>query len=105
MRDIVPLGLELSNAFQKLGDGSRDVGKLDDISLRSFGQLTKCSQLVSNSLLRCEAFREMGNETSSHRYVSLLNLKFEHERRDHEYGQITHVFNRFKISATIPYTI
>ena len=37
---IVPLGLELSNALKELGDGGRDVGELDDVSLRSLGQIT-----------------------------------------------------------------
>ena len=52
VRDIVTLGLELSNALHELGDRGRDVGELDDVALGGLGKLTKSCKLIRNSLFR-----------------------------------------------------
>ena len=72
--DVVALGLQLSDALQQLGDGSGDVGQLDDVSLGGLGQLSQGSQLVGNPLLRGKSLGEMSNQTAGNRDVSLLNL-------------------------------
>ena len=72
--DVVALGLQLSDALQQLGDGSGDVGQLDDVSLGGLGQLSQGSQLVRDPLLRGESLGEMSNQTAGNRDVSLLNL-------------------------------
>ena len=74
VRDVVALGLQLSDALQQLGDGGRDVGQLDDVPLGGLGQLSQSSQLIRDPLLRCESLGEVSNETASNRNVSLLNL-------------------------------
>merc|ERR1719233_580739 len=74
VRDVVTLGLELSNALKELGDGSRDVGELDDVALRSLCKFSQSCKFVRNPLLWCQPFREVCNQTTSHRDVSLLNL-------------------------------
>ena len=74
VRDIVALGLQLSDALQQLGDGGGDVGQLDDVPLGGLGQLSQGSQLIRDPLLRCESLGEVSNETASNRDVSLLNL-------------------------------
>ena len=62
--DVVALGLKLSDALQQLGDGGRDVGQLDDVSLGGLGQLAQGGQLVRDPLLGAESLGEVSNETA-----------------------------------------
>ena len=64
VRDVVALGLQLSDALQQLGDGGRDVGQLDDVSLGGLGQLAQSGQLVRDPLLGAESLGEVSNETA-----------------------------------------
>ena len=72
--DVVALGLQLSDALQQLGDGGRDVGQLDDVSLGGLGELAQRCQLIRNPLFRSQPLGEVSNQAASNRDVSLLNL-------------------------------
>ena len=72
--DVVTLGLQLSDALQQLGDGGRDVGQLDDVSLGGLGELAQCCQLIRNPLFRSQSLGEVSNQAPGNRDVSLLNL-------------------------------
>ena len=73
--DVVALGLQLSDALQQLGDGSGDVGQLDDVALGGLGELAQRRQLVRNPLFRSQPLGEVSNQTASNRDISLLNLR------------------------------
>ena len=65
VRDIITLGLELSNTLQQLRDRGRDVGQLDDVSLRGLGELSKSCKFIRDSLVWLQSIRKVCNKTSS----------------------------------------
>ena len=62
IRELVSLGLQLSDRGLQLRNGGADVRKLDDIRLGLKCQCTQLCQGISDSLILCEKIGESGDD-------------------------------------------
>ncbi len=72
--DLVPFGLQLGNSLFQLWHRSTDVRELDDIRLRSQGELAQLGQEVRDLLLRGQVFGKICDNTTGNGDVSGLNF-------------------------------
>ncbi len=69
----ITLGLQFFNGGFQLGNGSADVGQLDDIGFRLFRQLTQLSQRIRRFLICGQFIGENGQNPASQRDIACFH--------------------------------
>mmetsp|Transcript_8440 Transcript_8440/g.17569 ORF Transcript_8440/g.17569 Transcript_8440/m.17569 type:complete len:251 (-) Transcript_8440:102-854(-) len=68
--NVVALGTQLGNAILELVEGSRNVGKLNDVGIRSLCHFPEIREIVWNTLVRFELVGEEGQDAARQRNVA-----------------------------------
>jgi hypothetical protein len=74
VRDVVSLLLQLLDRFLQLGNGSADVGKLDDVGVGGLRELAELRQVVGDLLIVAEFLGEVRDDAARQRDVSRLEV-------------------------------
>mmetsp|Transcript_21613 Transcript_21613/g.44446 ORF Transcript_21613/g.44446 Transcript_21613/m.44446 type:complete len:292 (-) Transcript_21613:48-923(-) len=92
-RDIITLGTQFSDAILELIQGSRNVGKLDNVRIRRLGQFPQIGEIVRNPLAGFELFRKECEDTTRDGNVAGDNVdigkgsNLVHDRKETVGGQ------------------
>ena len=72
--DVVALGLELLDRGPKLRDRRRHVGQLDDVGVRTLGELAEAGEVICDPLCLGQLLGEVGDDPAGKRDVARLHV-------------------------------